>query len=119
MALTLAQVDSWLERYVAAWRSNDPVRIGALFSADVRYRFQPFEDPVVGRDAVVIAWLEDPDEPGSWTADYRAWAVTEDRATATGETRYTDGSHFHNVFLLRFRDDECSEYTEWFVRAPD
>ena len=117
MALTRAQVQSWLDGYVAAWRSNDPGRIAALFSADVQYRFQPFEDAVVGRDAVVAAWLEDPDEPGSWTADYRAWAVTKDRATATGETRYADGSHFHNVFLLRFRGDECSEFTEWFVET--
>lgn len=119
MALSLAQVQSWLDSYVAAWRSNDPDQIGALFTEGVVYRFRPFEDAVVGRDAVVRAWMESPDAPDSWTAEYRAWAVTGDRATATGQTRYADGSHFHNVFLLRFRGDECSEYTEWFVQAPN
>lgn len=119
MALTITQVQSWLDRYVAAWRSNDAAQIGELFTADVVYRFRPFEDAVVGRDAVVAAWLDEPDAAGTWTAEYRVWAVTEDRATATGETRYTDGSHFHNVFLLRFRGKECSEYTEWFVESPD
>jgi ketosteroid isomerase-like protein len=118
VGLTLAQVQSWLDRYVTAWESNDPALIGALFTDDVAYRFRPFEDAVVGRDAVVIAWLEDPDDPGSWSAEYRAWAVSDDRAAAVGETRYSDGSHYHNVFLLTFRDGACSSFTEWFVEAP-
>jgi ketosteroid isomerase-like protein len=116
--LTVSDVQSWLDRYVAAWRSNDPGLIGALFTEDVVYRFRPYEDPVTGRDAVVAAWLESPDEPDSWTAGYRVWSVTDDRAATTGVTRYTDGSVFHNVFLLRFRDGACCEYTEWFV-SPD
>jgi ketosteroid isomerase-like protein len=118
VALTPAQVQSWLDHYVAAWASSDPAAIGALFTDDVVYRFRPFEDAVVGRAAVVAAWLADPDAPGSWSAAYRVWAVSDDRAAAVGETRYTDGSHYHNVFLLRFRDGACCEYTEWFVAEP-
>lgn len=115
MPLTPDDVQSWLDRYIAAWRSNDPDLIGALFTEDVVYRFRPYEDPVAGRDAVVAAWLENPDEPDTWTAEYRVWAVTDDRAAATGETHYADGGAFHNVFLLTFRNGVCSSYTEWFV----
>ena len=43
---------SWLDRYVDAWRLLDPVAIGDLFSADVRYAFSPFDEAVVGRPAV-------------------------------------------------------------------
>lgn len=111
-------VQAWLDRYVAAWRDYDPADIGSLFTDDVEYRFRPYEDPVVGRDAVVAAWLEAPDEPSSWSADYRVWSVSEDRATAIGRTEYADGSVYHNVFLLRFRDGSCAEYTEWFVEGP-
>ena len=46
---------SWLVRYVDAWRLNDPVAIGDLFSLDVRYAFDPFSEAVVGRPAVVAA----------------------------------------------------------------
>ena len=113
--LTPSDVQTWLDRYVAAWRSGDPTLIGALFTEDVVYRFRPFEEPVVGRDAVVAAWLENPDEPDTWVAEYRVWSVTDDRAATTGETRYTDGSNYHNVFLLRFREGACCEYTEWFM----
>ena len=44
---------AWLERYVDAWRLNDALAIGDLFSADVRYAFDPFDEAVVGRAAVV------------------------------------------------------------------
>ena len=115
MPLTVSDVQSWLDRYVAAWRSNDPEMIGALFTEDVRYGYHPGDDPVVGRAAVVASWLESPDDPDSWIADYHPWAVTGDRAAATGETRYTNGSRYFNVFLLTFRDGSCSEFTEWFV----
>ena len=55
---------AWLERYVDAWRLGDPLAIGDLFSPDVRYAFGPFDEAVVGRPAVVAAWLDDPDDPG-------------------------------------------------------
>jgi len=34
-----ADVDRWLARYVAAWKSGDPAEIGDLFSAGCRYRY--------------------------------------------------------------------------------
>ncbi len=121
-------VDSWLERYVAAWSSYDPEEIGALFAEDVVYRFQPWDesdDTVRGRDAVVASWLETPDEPGSWTAEYRCFATDGSAAAAVGVTRYlaTDDAPeavFHNVFLLRFDDaGRCTEFIDVYMRRPD
>ena len=47
----------WLDRYVAAWRSYEREDVSGLFSADVEYRYHPYDEPVVGRDAVVASWL--------------------------------------------------------------
>src|SRR4051795_5439460 len=47
----------WLDRYVAAWLAYDRELIEALFSEDVEYRYHPYDDPIVGRDAVVASWL--------------------------------------------------------------
>ena len=55
-----AAFQSWLDRYIDAWRLLDPVAIGDLFSADVRYAYDPFEEAVVGRKAVVESWLDGP-----------------------------------------------------------
>jgi hypothetical protein len=118
-----AAFDSWLKRYADAWRLNDPAAIGDLFSPDVRYAFDPFGEAVVGRAAVIAAWLADPDEPGSWEADYEVLAVDGDTYVAHGRTRYlTDDRsaidrEFANIFVCRFDDDgRCREFTEYYNR---
>ena len=118
-----AAFGDWLNRYIDAWRLNDPVAIGDLFGLDVRYAFDPFEEAVVGRAAVVAAWTADPDEPGSWEAEYEVLAIDGDIHVAHGRTRYlTDDRsgvdrEFANIFVCRFDDDgRCREFTEWFMR---
>jgi len=52
-----ADVDRWLQAYVEAWKSYDGKQIGELFSEDVRYRYHPYDEPVVGRAELVRSWL--------------------------------------------------------------
>jgi ketosteroid isomerase-like protein len=123
--MTPTDVQSWLERYVAAWRSNDRAQIGDLFSEDARYRFYPWDAWKVGREAIVASWLEDPDDPASWEASYEPFAVAGDRAVAIGTSRYSASADkpertYYNCFLLRFAaDGRCSEFTEYYTREPD
>jgi ketosteroid isomerase-like protein len=123
--MTREQVQVWLDAYVAAWRSNDAATIGELFAEDATYRYQPYRDPVVGREAIVADWLEEPDEAGSWEAHYEPYAVDGDRAVAVGESRYlkADGSLetlFYNVWLLRFDGDgRCTEFVEYWRELPE
>ena len=123
-----AAVARWLDDYIAAWRTYDDGAIGALFAEDAVYRYQPWDDDteaVQGREAIVASWLETPDEPGSWTAEYAPWAVDGDRAVAVGTSRYraTDEAAeavFHNAFLLRFdADGRCTEFVDVYMRRPD
>jgi hypothetical protein len=123
--MTHDDVQLWLDRYVAAWSSYDPQAIGDLFAEDVSYRYQPWADPVVGREAVVADWLANKDEPGSWDAHYDAWAVEDDLASAMGESRYTnpDGSFrtlYYNHFAMRFDGHgKCVEFVEYFMELPE
>lgn len=117
----------WLVRYVDAWRLNDPTAIGDLFSQDVRYAFDPFDEAVVGRPAVVAALLTDIEESGAREAAYEVLAIDGNTYVAHGRTRYLtdDGSvvdhEFANIFVCRFDDDgRCREFTEWYMRRrPD
>lgn len=117
-------VASWLERYVEAWKRGEREAIEALFGADARYRYHAYDEPVVGRSAIADAWLEDPDEPGSFDANYACFAVEGDVAVAVGTTSYLDEDGnvsrvYDNVFTLRFDADGCcSEFTEWYVKRP-
>ena len=117
-------VDRWLARYVAAWKSYDRSEIEALFSEDAQYRYHPWDEPVVGAAAIAGDWLEDQDAPGRFEASYECYAVDGDRAVAVGSSTYFYASGgvekiFDNAYLLRFDGDgRCSEFTEWFMLRP-
>jgi hypothetical protein len=123
------EFQSWLDGYIEAWRTYDEEAIGALFTEDAQYRYHPWDKPpemLEGRAAIVAGWLADRDAPGSWTAEYRPWAIEGDRAVALGVSRYvaadraTVEREYHNVFLCRFdADGRCREFTELFMRRND
>lgn len=117
--MTRDDVGAWLDRYVAAWRSYDRSAIGHLFAEDAQYRYHPYDEPVVGRDAIVESWFEEPDEPGSFEAGYEPFAVDGDLAVAVGTSSYANGDVYDNVFTLRFDGDgRCAEFTEFFMKRP-
>jgi hypothetical protein len=126
-----SSAQTWLDRYVEAWKSYDPDDIAALFSDDVRYRYYPHADWVVGRDAVVASWLGEAsdaqassrDEPGTYDASYSPIAVDGAIVVATGTSTYTDAPGgqvtqvFDNCFVMRFDDQgRCSEFTEYYTK---
>ena len=110
----------WLDAYVDAWRTYDRAAIEALFSEDATYLHHPWDEPLVGRDAIVNDWIDNPDEAGTWAAEYRPWIVNGTDGVATGVSRYDDQDgqrEYHNVFLCRFdADGRCREFTEIYLR---
>ena len=96
--MTHEEVQRWLDAYVEAWRTHDAAAIGALFTEDAVYAYDPVGEPVRGREAIVADWLKEPDEPGSWQAEYRPLVVEGDRAVAVGRTTYTNGKVFENLY---------------------
>ena len=120
--MTHAELQAWLDRYIAAWRANEREPIEALFTEDAVYRYNPYRDDVAlrGHAAIVEGWLEELDAPDSWDAHYEPFVIEGERAVATGWSRYiatadTPARTFHNVFLLRFENGRCREFTELFM----
>jgi ketosteroid isomerase-like protein len=123
MALTRDGFASWLDRYIAAWRSGDAEEIGALFSEDVTYSQTGGQSVIEGRQAVVEDWLEDAYEPElEWEAAYEPLAIEGEVHVGVGSTRYIreEGREdFSNIFVCRFDDEgRCRELREWWMRAP-
>ncbi|HEY6638573.1 MAG TPA: nuclear transport factor 2 family protein [Solirubrobacterales bacterium] len=129
--MTWEDVDRWLADYVEAWEAYDRDLIEALFAEDVSYRYHPADEPIEGRDAVVESWLgegdhpdaSDRDDPGTYEASYRAFAVDGDAAVATGTSSYREepggpvARVYDNCFLMRFDSEgRCREFTEFFMQ---
>jgi ketosteroid isomerase-like protein len=123
----------WLNRYVAAWLSYDRDDIADLFAHDVTYRYHPYDDPIVGRAAVVASWLDESDasgastrdRPGTYTAEYAPVAVDGEVVVATGTSRYRERPDgpvvrtYSNCFLMRFDDaGRCRDFTEYYLKHP-
>jgi hypothetical protein len=124
---------AWLDSYVAAWLSYDEDAIRALFAEDVAYRYHPYDERIVGREAVVASWLGESDSagastrdaPGTYSARYAPVAVDDDVVVATGTSSYREQPDgpivriYHNCFVMRFDDDgRCREFTEHYIRRP-
>jgi ketosteroid isomerase-like protein len=126
-----AAAQGWLDRYVAAWESYEPDAIADLFSEDVVYRYHPYDEPIVGRDAVVASWLGEGesddastrDEPGTYEASYSPVAVDGDTVVAAGTSTYLDSPGgsvdrvYENCYLMKFDGDgRCREFTEYYMK---
>ena len=127
---------AWLDAYVEAWKTYDRNQVEALFAEDVTYRYHPFdpEDEVLrGRDAVVNGWLEPDgnastrDAEGTYEARYEVYAVDGERVVAVGtSTYYPDTTRakpdrvYDNVFLIEFDGaGRCRDFTEYYMKEPD
>jgi hypothetical protein len=120
-----AAVIDWLNAYMHAWETYSPDAIGDLFAEDASYSFHPYDAPVIGRQAIIDAWLKDPDAPGTFEANYKPIAIDGDMAVVNGRSRYFKDSsrteptnEWDNLFVIEFdQAGRCRSFREWWV-AP-
>jgi hypothetical protein len=118
-----AVVDHWLKAYMKAWETYSPAAIGELFTDDATYSYHPYDEPVVGRQAIVDSWLKDQDAPGTFTANYEPIAIDGDVAVVNGRSTYFKDSsrreltkEWDNLFVIQFdKDGRCRSFREWYV----
>jgi len=107
----------WIEGYIAAWKSNDPQEIGALFADGAEYFTSPYRAPWSGREAIVAGWLGRRDEPGTWTFQYDVLVENGGLGVVQGETSYlTEGHTYSNLWLVWLDDrSRCTKFVEYFM----
>jgi uncharacterized protein (TIGR02246 family) len=121
----MSEVQSWIDRYVEAWRTTDDGDIRALFTEDADYFTAPSRPPYHGHDAIVALWKERADPPDSYRYGYDAVAVDGDLGVVRGWTEYLSDDRasvieaFDNVYLIKFSNDgRAAEFTEFFMERP-
>ncbi|MGI8928363.1 MAG: hypothetical protein ACR2H0_02685, partial [Candidatus Limnocylindrales bacterium] len=74
------------------------------------------------RSEIVAAWLDEPDEKGTYDAHYEPLAIEGDVHVAQGWSRYfnPDGSprdEYINSYVCRFDDDgRCTDFIEYWIQ---
>ena len=112
----VAEAERWLDGYRRAWASNDAADIRDIFTDDAEYRYEPWTEPLRGQDAILASWLERHDEPDTWTFDGRVVGVDGRQAFVQGETRYTSGTTYSNLWVVTLADDgRAASFTEWWM----
>lgn len=113
-------LQSWLDRYLTAWQTNDPADIRALFTPTASYATSPLDPaPWTGVDAIVDGWLARRDEPRDWSFTGGPLALAGTMGFIEGRTTYTGGRVYANLWVVRLAADGRAEsFVEWFVE-PD
>jgi hypothetical protein len=112
-----AGVESWVAGYERAWRTPGTEVLGELFTPDATYRFDPYEEPVRGLDALGPWWeggRDGPDE--SFTMRSDVVAVDGDVAVVRVEVAYGQPvrQEYRDLWVVRFGPDgRCVAFEEW------
>ena len=113
--MDVKSVNGWVHRYIQAWRSNDPTDIGPLFTEGASYYTAPWRTPWTGREAIVEGWLDRKDQPGTWTFRHDVLGVDGPIAFVRGWTKYSNGSNYSNLWVIRFEDGKAERFIEWWM----
>jgi hypothetical protein len=114
---TTTDAQQWVERYIAAWRSNEPADIRSLFTEEALYNGRPRDPkPWRGRETILAGWLDHRDEPDDWSFDYEFVGMIDDRAFVQGVTHYANHPDYDNLWIITLTPDgAASEFTEWAI----
>jgi uncharacterized protein (TIGR02246 family) len=113
-------VDRRMEAYEAAWISNVPSEVAALFTEDAVHAVSPFAEPWTGRDEIVRRWVAGIRQDVDMT--YEVLSVQADQAVIHWHvfTRNVGDPvrvEYDGVLVVRFASDgRCSEHREWYFR---
>ncbi|WP_213814088.1 nuclear transport factor 2 family protein [Glaciihabitans sp. dw_435] len=112
------QLTTWVENYRAAWESNDPADIGALFTDDAEYYTEPFNPPWRGRDEIVATWIGKKDDPGAATFRWSPISLTDDGVgVLQAVTEYRESHRlYYNLWVVKLTTDgRATHFTEWYM----
>jgi hypothetical protein len=120
-AVDLTAFSGWLDRYFAAWASNDPDEVASLFAEDAEYSYGPFRPSAHGRDEIVRRWVDGGAPPGV-RSSYDVIAVEGDRGVAHWRVVFDAGDgkrivELDGILVCTFdADGRCTLHREWLDR---
>lgn len=121
--LSLDRFEAWLNSYGTAWQKGDARAAIELFADGAAYHETPFDEPMLGKEAIYKYWSEG---AGESQRDIRfafdVVTVKENRGFARWHAsfvRVRSGAHVEldGILSADFDDDgKCLVFREWWHR---
>jgi hypothetical protein len=108
----------WLHSFRRGREDRDADALGEMFTADARYYVDPFSEPEVGSESVVVALIGDVASSRWGGARFEVLAVSGDLGVARwlGTSQHVPGveSAIDGILTARFTGTRCRELREWW-----
>jgi hypothetical protein len=120
--LTSDSFKKWLDTYRVASEECDPKVAAELFTQDAKYYETPFDNPIIGRDAIYRYWSEASQAMKDTQFSYKILAVKENLGIALWQAKYVSLKTGENIvldgtLLAEFDEhDSCNSFREWWHR---
>ena len=112
---------SWIAAYERAWRTPDTASLADIFTADARYLAGPFEEPLVGLEAIATFWESERDGPDeTFALNSELVAVDGSTGVVRAEVIYGEPPRrpYRDLWVITLdADDRCSAFEEWPFHA--
>jgi ketosteroid isomerase-like protein len=118
--LSNAALETWLQKYGAAWESRDAAAAGKLFTPDATYHEMPFDPAKQGRAAIHDYWKTVTADQREIKFESQVIAVNGNTGVAHWKATFKLASNgatvaLDGVFVLEFdASGECKSLREWW-----
>ena len=118
--LNLETFNAWLEMYGKASAENDLQASVELFAPNAKYYETPFDEPMIGRNAIYKYWRLGAQSFKDKESYYEILSVKDNLGIARWHSKFTDiksGRRFalDCLFIVEFdHNDKCKLFREWW-----
>ncbi len=119
-AVSLSAFDEWLAAYSRAAAKDDPAASVALFADDARYFESPFDEPLIGREAIYRYWADGARDLTDRQATHEVLALLGSVGIARWRGRFViratgEAMTLDCIFLVEFDEAGlCRLFREWW-----
>ena len=111
----------FLDSYTRAWETKDAELAASLFTKDAIYQETPFEDPMVGADAIRAYWAGATGQQKEIDVLMREPTVVEGTVIAEWGVRYThipsgERRELRGILLAEFEGEKVTSFREYWHR---
>jgi len=118
--MTLDTFEQWMEAYGKASKENDASASSKLFAPGAKYYETPFDEPMIGRDAIYQYWNQGAQRFKDKESSYEIISLKDQLGIARWQSQFTainSGKRLRLdcLFLVEFDENGlCSVFREWW-----